>query len=56
MLNFVSQKPKKIIFIDDKRNHVEDVEKTVMEQGIECIACTHLETTDSWPDPVEMAW
>lgn len=36
-LSIISQKPKKIIFIDDKRSHVEDVEKTAIEQGIECI-------------------
>ncbi len=36
-LAIISQKPKKIIFIDDKRSHVEDVERAVTEQGIECI-------------------
>lgn len=36
-LSIIGQKPKKIIFIDDKRSHVEDVEKTVIDQGIECI-------------------
>lgn len=37
-LSIIDQKPKKIIFVDDKRSHVEDVEKAVIEQGIECIA------------------
>lgn len=36
-LSIVGQKPKKILFIDDKRSHVEDVEKAVEEQGIEYI-------------------
>lgn len=36
-LSVIGQKPKKMIFVDDKRSHVEDVEKAVIEQGIECI-------------------
>ncbi len=37
-LSLIDEKPKKMIFIDDKRSHVEDVEKAVTDQGIECIA------------------
>lgn len=36
-LSIIGQKPKKVIFIDDKRSHVEDVEKAAIEHGIECI-------------------
>lgn len=36
-LSIIGQKPKKVVFIDDKRSHVEDVEKAVREQGIDCI-------------------
>jgi hypothetical protein len=36
-LSITGQRPEKVIFIDDKRSHVEDVEKALMEQGIECI-------------------
>ena len=36
-LSLIGQKPKKMIFIDDKRSHVEDVERAATEQGIECI-------------------
>lgn len=34
-LSMTQQKPKKIVFIDDKRGHVEDVEKAVTDLGIE---------------------
>lgn len=33
-LSLIRQKPKKILFVDDKRSHVEDVEKAVVAQGI----------------------
>lgn len=36
-LSMIGQKPKKILFIDDKRGHVEDVEQSAITQGIECI-------------------
>lgn len=36
-LSIVDQKPKKIVFIDDKRSHVEEVEMALMEQEIEYI-------------------
>ncbi len=36
-LSIINQKPKKIVFIDDKRSHVEEVEKALMGQGIEYI-------------------
>lgn len=36
-LSMIDQRPEKVIFIDDKINHVEDVEKVLIEQGIECI-------------------
>lgn len=36
-LSIICQKPEKIIFIDDKKSHVEDVEKAVIEQGIQYV-------------------
>lgn len=36
-LSMIEQKPKKVVFIDDKRSHVEDVEKALMNIGIECL-------------------
>lgn len=47
-LSIINQKPKKILFIDDKRGHVEDVGNAVSSLGIEYIgvhytACEYLE-------------
>lgn len=36
-LSMINQKPKKIVFIDDKRSHVEEVEIALMKQEIEYI-------------------
>lgn len=36
-LSIINQKPKKIVFIDDKRSHVEEVERALMGLGIEYI-------------------
>lgn len=36
-LSLINQKPKKIVFIDDKRSHVEEVERALMQQNIEYI-------------------
>lgn len=36
-LTMIDQKPKKVLFIDDKRGHVEEVGRAVMEQNIEYI-------------------
>lgn len=36
-LSIIGQKPTKVIFIDDKKSHVEDVERALIAQGIECI-------------------
>lgn len=36
-LSIINQKPKKIVFIDDKRSHVEEVETALIGQGIEYI-------------------
>ena len=36
-LSFVDQKPKKVVFIDDKRSHVEEVERSLSGQNIEYI-------------------
>ncbi len=33
-LSIINRKPKKVVFIDDKRSHVEDVERALTEQGI----------------------
>lgn len=34
-LSIIGQKPQKVLFIDDKRGHVEDVEKALTSQGID---------------------
>jgi len=36
-LSLINQKPKKVVFIDDKRKHVEEVERALVQQGIEYI-------------------
>jgi hypothetical protein len=36
-LSIIKQKPKKVVFIDDKRSHVEEVTLALSKQGIECI-------------------
>jgi hypothetical protein len=36
-LSLINQKPKKVVFIDDRRSHVEEVEKALIEQNIEYI-------------------
>lgn len=36
-LSMIGQKPKKILFVDDKRGHVEDVGRALSEEGIEYI-------------------
>lgn len=58
LIEFLKQtgrKPKKIIYVDDKRHHVERVEKAAQENGIECF-CVHYvgckERVDSF-DPVK---
>lgn len=36
-LSLIDQKPKKVVFIDDKRRHVEEVEAALSKQGIDFI-------------------
>lgn len=47
-LSMIGQKPKKIVFVDDKRSHVEEVELALSGKGIDYIgvhytACEHVE-------------
>lgn len=46
-LSIIGQKPKKIVFVDDKRSHVEDVERAVKALDISYVgvhyrACEHV--------------
>lgn len=43
-LSIINQKPKKIVFIDDKRSHVEEVEMALKNQGIEYIGIHYTAT------------
>ena len=52
-LSMTDQQPKRIVFIDDKRGHVEDVEKAVSDLGIEYIGVhyTAIEYAEKVYDP-----